>query len=1131
MGRLLQVLLSPRAAPVLGVAVLVLTIFLVGTFCGIDPTWLAVAAGAVVVIAFVLLFLKKQSAQKAAGALEAALKAQGQSQAASTRPDQRASIEELKSTFDESLDLLRKSKMGRGALHTIPYYMLIGPPGSGKSTLLRQSGLSFPYMTKGRSAIRGLGGTKNCDWWFADRGILLDTAGRYTTETDDRDEWMAFLRLLKRGRGKRPINGVVVAMGLAELVESTDSELTMHAENIRDRIDELTRELQTVFPIYIVFTKCDRLRGFVETFDTLNKDQRKQVWGFTFPFDRPRDFGLAEQFGNEFDDLYRSLVVRRVDLLASDHFKKRKAQVYAFPLQFLRLKERLQAFLGQLQQPNPYQEVSPVRGIYFTSGTQEGTTIDRILKVLRPAELELDVPEDSRRCYFVDDLFNRVVFDDASLATATVQAQKKDRLLRRAGLAVLAVVALLVVFFRWGAWSEFRAAANTIEANAAASASPEKLREALDAQLAMIEQKNVHIERNGSQPVLEAWYGRKLVEYAQKRISDHADAEAREIAATLDLKQGEKLDDPAVQRRFQAGDERLGKIERGLNALVSRNEAERPAAQALWEAAFDVSPTTLAHFARAFEMKRPSFEFVVSGGSMAMARDKLRQSMEAGDRGDLEKAAAEELKTFFPKAWSHLDGTRTSFGQLREIEPRHWSQSALAAEGKGPLFAKKSGEAGIATVEQIFELLEKDVEAAKARKGAATNKPLLAMAGGGWEQTVARKRGDFLAAVDAAFDLGWQGLLDGLRTVAEAGNEAKGEGRSGHERVDFVPELVNAYHVARATLEAGRPLTDDEHKNALDRGKRVKHDPGTPPWIKSSDTDGSLAASVRRAEAAAKFADVEKERIFSQNWDVSLLNERFRSLEFALVEAGCRREWKACRDDIEKFAKGKQWKSWNQMLSGFPFTPMAGRDASAQEMAAALKDMDELDTVLAQLRPKNAFVPSDEFAKDLEAARALRQILYPGAIVAERPLIEASLDIQKEGAIEDVRLASMDREAFVGKSQWNLGVSETLELQVRLSSGPLSLTGIMVPDLNAVPESWLEGSRLVAGMWGLKRLFALGTVKPERENEHSVTLRLRNSESKVGLYVKTTRPEAAVVFDPKWPGDRYVLAERMWKEP
>src|SRR5262245_64185386 len=57
------------------------------------------------------------------------------------------------------------------------------------------------------SSDLGVGGTRNCDWWFTNEAILLDTAGRYTTEDDDRDEWMAFLDQLKKYRSEKPVNG------------------------------------------------------------------------------------------------------------------------------------------------------------------------------------------------------------------------------------------------------------------------------------------------------------------------------------------------------------------------------------------------------------------------------------------------------------------------------------------------------------------------------------------------------------------------------------------------------------------------------------------------------------------------------------------------------------------------------------------------------------------------------------------------------------------------------------------------------------------------------------------------------------------------------------------------------------
>ena len=83
--------------------------------------------------------------------------------------------------------------------------MIIGPPGSGKTTLLSNSGLEFPLADRfGNAAVRGVGGTRSCDWWFTSEAILLDTAGRYTTQDSDESAdsagWVEFLTLLKRHR-------------------------------------------------------------------------------------------------------------------------------------------------------------------------------------------------------------------------------------------------------------------------------------------------------------------------------------------------------------------------------------------------------------------------------------------------------------------------------------------------------------------------------------------------------------------------------------------------------------------------------------------------------------------------------------------------------------------------------------------------------------------------------------------------------------------------------------------------------------------------------------------------------------------------------------------------------------------
>ena len=65
--------------------------------------------------------------------------------------------------------------------------MFIGSPGAGKTTALLNAGLKFPLEDSGKGAtgIRGVGGTRNCDWWFTDEAVLIDTAGRYTTQDSD----------------------------------------------------------------------------------------------------------------------------------------------------------------------------------------------------------------------------------------------------------------------------------------------------------------------------------------------------------------------------------------------------------------------------------------------------------------------------------------------------------------------------------------------------------------------------------------------------------------------------------------------------------------------------------------------------------------------------------------------------------------------------------------------------------------------------------------------------------------------------------------------------------------------------------------------------------------------------------
>ena len=92
----------------------------------------------------------------------------------------------LETRMREAIATLKRSSGKRNFLYEIPWYVIIGPPGAGKTTALVNSGLKFPLAGSSRAQpVAGVGGTRNCDWWFTDEAVLIDTAGRYTTQDSD----------------------------------------------------------------------------------------------------------------------------------------------------------------------------------------------------------------------------------------------------------------------------------------------------------------------------------------------------------------------------------------------------------------------------------------------------------------------------------------------------------------------------------------------------------------------------------------------------------------------------------------------------------------------------------------------------------------------------------------------------------------------------------------------------------------------------------------------------------------------------------------------------------------------------------------------------------------------------------
>lgn len=395
--------------------------------------------------------------------------------------------------LDNSLSILQANLKGRNALYQLPWYLVLGQENAGKTSFVNRSSQSFSLTGEVKASSRRMQEDPDrlyrIDWWIGDQGVLIDPPGELISQPRiaapaDSDQpgeegdqqaaaqpaagsvlpedihprlWDGFVAWLGRNRSRRPLNGVVLIVSLVTLLNQQPSDRKALASLLRARLVELSRQLGTRPPLYVVLSKFDLLEGFEPLFARLPKSVREDIFGFTFTLDSLHSYDAwLDELGARYDEFLKRLNEQVFDALADVSELAQREALYSLVRQLTGMRPLLLEFLSDILGSDRYMTPALPRGVFLSSVYQQGVLTNAFVA---SASQNYDIrepvpnmhPSGRAMVYFAQQLFQRVIYPESGLAgdNPRVLADKKRALALRFGVASLGCSVLI------GAWYHY----------------------------------------------------------------------------------------------------------------------------------------------------------------------------------------------------------------------------------------------------------------------------------------------------------------------------------------------------------------------------------------------------------------------------------------------------------------------------------------------------------------------------------------------------------------------------------------------------------------------------------------------------------------------------------------------------
>src|SRR5580693_3015988 len=404
-------------------------------------------------------------------------KAKKAKEASGESGSQAGANDDLDGLVREAVRRLRHSTLGRGTnLGSLPLVFVLGDSGSTKTTVLIHSALDPELLAGQVYRDNEVLPTSAANIWYTRQAIFVDPAGSMMGQAD---RWRRLVRLLQPGRfsaaiGKRAQapRAAIVCFDCETFLQPGASETAVSAaRRLSVRLQEVSQWLGISFPVYVLFTKLDRISFFSDFVRGMSKDEASEVLGATLPL-RSLSAGVyadeeTKRLTKAFDEIFYSLAERRIVFLPRENEGEKLPGIYEFPRELRKLRTLLVQFLVDLARPS-HLSVNPfLRGFYF-SGVRPVVMEDVVAAPSAPVEAadagygsgatqifsrmgsQAPPPPGARgggsrrvpQWVFLTSLFNDVLVKDR-VALATSGSSSRVNLLRRLVLATVVFFGLI----------------------------------------------------------------------------------------------------------------------------------------------------------------------------------------------------------------------------------------------------------------------------------------------------------------------------------------------------------------------------------------------------------------------------------------------------------------------------------------------------------------------------------------------------------------------------------------------------------------------------------------------------------------------------------------------------------------